>query len=105
MTPAFALPPFTPPPGAVQLRAEIRDFLTRHPPPADPVRRANCWSVADAGFSRALGAAGWLGMVWPRAYGGRERPAMERLAEVLRSTFSGLVVHASTSEYDPLRYA
>lgn len=34
--------------------------------------------MADSAFSRALGAAGFLGMVWPIAYGGHDRPAMER---------------------------
>lgn len=74
----FDLPPFRPPPEAAAVRGQIRAFLAANPPPADPVRRANCWAVADPGFSRALGEAGFLGMVWPRAYGGHDRPAMER---------------------------
>ena len=78
MTNAFDLPPFAPPPGAADLRAEVRAFLAANPPPSDPVRRANCWSVADDGFSRALGAAGYLGMIWPREYGGHGRAPMER---------------------------
>lgn len=32
----------------------------------------------DADFSRALGARGWIGMTWPKAYGGHERSAFER---------------------------
>lgn len=78
MTAVFALPPFVPPPATAALRAEIRAFIAANLPAVDPVRRANCWAVADDGFSRALGAAGWLGMVWPKAYGGHERSAMER---------------------------
>jgi alkylation response protein AidB-like acyl-CoA dehydrogenase len=78
VTAVFALPPFVPPPGAAALRAAVRAFLAANPPPVDPVLRANCWAVADAAFSRALGAAGWLGMVWPLRYGGHARPAMER---------------------------
>lgn len=74
----FDLPPFQPPPGAAAVRAGIRAFLAAHPPSADPVKRANCWAVADPAFSRALGQAGYLGMIWPAAYGGHERPAMER---------------------------
>jgi alkylation response protein AidB-like acyl-CoA dehydrogenase len=74
----FDLPPFRPPPEAAAVRARIRTFLAANPPSADPVRRANCWAVADADFSRRLGEAGFLGMVWPRQYGGHERPAMER---------------------------
>ncbi|WP_426168422.1 acyl-CoA dehydrogenase family protein [Sandarakinorhabdus sp. DWP1-3-1] len=78
MTAVFALPPHVPPPGTAQLRAEIRAFIAENMPAGDAVRRANSWSVADAGFSRALGAAGWLGMVWPRQWGGHDRPAMDR---------------------------
>ncbi len=78
MTAVFALPPYTPPPGAAAIRAEIRAFIAANMPAGDAARRANSWSVADDGFSRALGTAGYVGMVWPRAYGGHERPAMER---------------------------
>jgi alkylation response protein AidB-like acyl-CoA dehydrogenase len=74
----FDLPPFRAPPEAAAVRARIRAFLDANPPSADPVRRANCWAVADPAYSRALGEAGFLGMVWPAAYGGRDRPAMER---------------------------
>jgi alkylation response protein AidB-like acyl-CoA dehydrogenase len=74
----FDLPPFRPPPEAAAVRSRIRAFLAANPPSADPVRRANCWAVADPAFSRALGEAGFLGMVWPAAYGGHDRPAMER---------------------------
>jgi alkylation response protein AidB-like acyl-CoA dehydrogenase len=74
----FALPPFVPPEGAGDVRARVRGFLAANPPPVDPVLRANCWAVADPAFSKALGAAGFLGMVWPKAYGGHGRPAMER---------------------------
>ncbi|MEY2883561.1 MAG: hypothetical protein RL490_1285 [Pseudomonadota bacterium] len=78
MTAVFALPPAPPLAGAAALRAAIRGFLAEHLPPGDATRRANSWSIADADFSRALGAAGYIGMVWPREYGGHERPALER---------------------------
>ena len=45
-------------------------------------RRANCWAVPDAGFSRALGAAGYIGMIWPARYGGHERHPLERYAVI-----------------------
>jgi alkylation response protein AidB-like acyl-CoA dehydrogenase len=31
-------------------------------------------------FSRKLGAKGWLGITWPKAYGGQDRTALEHLA-------------------------
>ena len=67
------------PPGIPAFRAEIRQWLARELPRDYPShRRANCWAVFDADFSRRLGARGWIGMVWPRAYGGHERSAIER---------------------------
>src|SRR3546814_18481756 len=38
----------------------------------------NSWTAADPAFSRMLGAAGLLGITWPRKYGGGERSALER---------------------------
>ena len=34
-----------------------------------------------------------------------ERPAIEQLANMLQSRFSGVVVQASASEYDPVKFA
>ena len=47
-------------------------------PAGDPLRRLNCWAVPDAEFSRALGKAGYIGMTWPKRYGGHERHPLER---------------------------
>src|SRR5579872_5637442 len=74
----FAIRPFEPPKGARALREEVRAFLREHPRTGDAALRANSWSVTDAAFSRALGAAGYIGMVWPRRYGGHERHPLER---------------------------
>jgi len=74
----FAFDPVTLPAGVGALRADVRAFL-RHElgePPAE--RRANSWSVFDAGFSRKLAQRGWIGMTWPRRYGGGEHSALER---------------------------
>lgn len=63
-----------------RLRAEVRAFL------ADArerrMYRPHCdsWMSAHSPeFSRALGARGWIGMTWPREYGGAERTELERL--------------------------
>ena len=74
----FDARPFCPPPGTADLRDQIRTFLAENPPSADPVQRANCWSVPDPDFSRKLGDAGFLGMIWPRQYGGHDRHPLER---------------------------
>ncbi len=52
--------------------------MRAHIPPGDPLRRLNCWAVPDREFSRALGRAGYIGMTWPKQYGGHERHPLER---------------------------
>ncbi|MET8354662.1 acyl-CoA dehydrogenase family protein [Micromonospora sp. NPDC005206] len=39
-------------------------------------------SSFDAEFSRRLGERGWLGMTWPKRYGGHERSALERFVVI-----------------------
>jgi alkylation response protein AidB-like acyl-CoA dehydrogenase len=79
MSSPFTFDPVDLPAGIPAFRAEIRDWLARELPRDYPShRRANCWAVYDADFSRRLGARGWIGMVWPKAYGGHERSAIER---------------------------
>ncbi|HSW06037.1 acyl-CoA dehydrogenase family protein [Aquabacterium sp.] len=74
--------PITLPPGIAAWRAEVRDFIGGEmaavPGGIPAERRANAWSVFDAGFSRRLGRRGWIGLTWPRRYGGAERSALER---------------------------
>src|SRR5690606_103803 len=66
----FALYPFHPPGDSSALRTGLRRWLAEHQPQDDAVRRANCWASFDPGFSRALGAAGYIGMTLPARYGG-----------------------------------
>ncbi len=61
-------------------RAAIREFLAADPATAEP--HADCWTHFDAEFSRRLGHAGWLGMTWPKRYGGGERSSLERYVVV-----------------------
>ena len=61
------------------LRAEVRAFLAEeisagtfdphHPGHGDSYNRD---------FSRRVGAKGWIGMTWPKPYGGHERSQLER---------------------------
>ena len=79
MTDAIHFDPIRLPEAAQALRREVRDFL--HDEIAagtfDPIGGASS-APFDAGFSRRVGARGWIGMTWPRRYGGGERSFLER---------------------------
>jgi len=74
----FSFQPLTLPPEAERVRAEIRRFLATELPRYGAEERAHTWSGGDPEFSRRLGAAGFIGMTWPKRYGGHERSALER---------------------------
>ena len=75
---AFSFIPPAMPPGTRQLREEVREFLHVELAALTPLEKARSWMGFDAVFSRKLGARGWIGMTWPKQYGGRERSALER---------------------------
>ena len=66
------------PESAQLLRQQVRAFLQREMDAGSFTPRKNSWSEGDAEFSRKCGQAGYIGMVWPRQYGGQERTALER---------------------------
>ena len=72
----FELSPL--PPEVVPLREDVRAFLRESLRDWTPARRAQSWDGFDPEFSRKLGAKGWIGMTWPKRYGGAERDAFER---------------------------
>ena len=74
----FAIHPFATPSDARVMRDKVRAFLAEHVPGGDPARRTNCWAVLDPEFSRKLGEAGYIGMLWPKRYGGHERGPFAR---------------------------
>jgi len=61
------------------LRAEVRAFLHGEIAAGtfDP-RVSDRESGYNPAFSRRLGERGWIGMTWPKRYGGRERSFLER---------------------------
>ena len=63
-----------------RVRAAIRQFLAGDPALVEPY--ADSWNCFDAEFSRRLGRAGWIGMTWPKRYGGAERSSLERYVVV-----------------------
>jgi hypothetical protein len=75
MYPAFR---FDPPPGCEALRAEAREFIAEKLAAGLWAPNGDFGSHRSAAFSRRLGARGWIGMTWPRRYGGGERSMLER---------------------------
>jgi acyl-CoA dehydrogenase len=66
------------PPGLDEVRGEVRAFLARARDAGHFRPRVNSWLAYDPAFSKLCGEAGWIGMTWPKAYGGQERSALER---------------------------
>ena len=66
------------PPAAAQLRADVRAFIDeeraagRLPPPA----RVGLGFSTD--MTKRIAERGWIGLTWPKQYGGKERSALER---------------------------
>ena len=79
MTTSLSFDPVRLPQQCQALRADVRAFLAEeisagtfdphHPGHGDSYSRD---------FSRRVGAKGWIGMTWPKRYGGHERSQLER---------------------------
>ena len=82
-------------PEQARLRAEVRAFAA-----SDPAIRArpfleDGWIAGfDPEFSRRLSARGWIGMTWPKAFGGGERSYLERLIVTEELLLAGAPVAA-----------
>ncbi len=74
----FPFAPYDLPPEAEALRGYVRAFLREQLKDMPSRKRALSWSGYGRDFSRALGAQGWIGMTWPKRYGGHERSYAER---------------------------
>jgi alkylation response protein AidB-like acyl-CoA dehydrogenase len=82
------------PPEAEVLRDEVRQFLRAQFSAARPVTRAKSWGGFDREFSKAVGARGWIGMTWPKKYGGHERSFLERYVVLEEMLAAGAPVSA-----------
>ena len=75
---------FVYPPEVETFRAEVRDWLGRHlvgeylALGTGAELEASDWPVRVA-WEREMGRGGWIGLSWPKAFGGREASAMESL--------------------------
>lgn len=73
----FQFEPMSLPAAAEALRLEVRAFIEAELP-ADYLRNSDFNTGDSAELSRKLGQRGWIGMTWPKAYGGSERSFLER---------------------------
>ncbi|MDP9429607.1 MAG: acyl-CoA dehydrogenase family protein [Actinomycetota bacterium] len=81
MSSALTLAPAPPSEAAEEVRTQVREFLAEELAAGTFTTHVDTWlSGVDPAFSRKLGERGWLGMTWPKRYGGHERSAMERYA-------------------------
>lgn len=90
----FHFPPTTLPAEADALREEVRAFLAERGKGWTVLDRAHSWTHFDRDFSKAVGAKGWIGMTWPKTYGGHERSALERYVVLEEMLAAGAPVGA-----------
>ena len=62
-----------------QFRLEVRSFLQAELEKGTFVSKCDSWlSGDDPAFSKLIGEKGWIGMTWPKKYGGQERSTIDR---------------------------
>ncbi len=88
----IAFEPFDLPPQAEPLRREVRAFLAEAIADRTALERSESWSGFDRDFSRKMGARGWIGMTWPKKYGGHERNFAERYVVIEEMLAAGAPV-------------
>ncbi len=96
MSSAIQFDPIRLPPEAEALRVEVRAFLREEIDAGtfDPVT-APYREGFNPEFSRRVGDKGWIGLTWPKKYGGQERSFLERyvVTEEFRAVTAPTRVH------------
>jgi alkylation response protein AidB-like acyl-CoA dehydrogenase len=78
MTTPFHFDPLELPPECEALRQEVRAFIAEELATGYWQPNSDFGSHRGADFSKRLGAKGWIGMTWPKKYGGGEHSFLER---------------------------
>jgi alkylation response protein AidB-like acyl-CoA dehydrogenase len=65
-------------PAADAMREKVRAFLANERAAGHFSPNRCSWSTFDPAFSRRAGQAGFIGITWPKQYGGQERTDLER---------------------------
>lgn len=91
----FRFTPVQLPPGAQALREEVREFIAKEVAAGTFTPSITTWASHDVAFSRKCGERGYIGMRWPKQYGGRECSALERyvVAEELLAAGAPIGAH------------
>ena len=82
MTSTFSFKPLLLPAALEPLRQEVRSFLQDSASQWSGWKIGHSWTGFDREFSLEVGRRGWIGMTWPKAYGGHERSGLERYVVV-----------------------
>jgi len=82
-------------PEQARLRAEVRAFAAQDAALAARPFLEDGWIAGfDSDFSRRIAARGWIGMTWPKQYGGGERSYLDRLIVTEELLLAGAPVAA-----------
>jgi alkylation response protein AidB-like acyl-CoA dehydrogenase len=94
MTSPFRFDPLDLPASCAPLRREVRAFLADVSPAWSGWDVGHSWTGFDRAFTREVARRGWIGMTWPRRYGGHERSPLERYVVVEELLAAGSPVGA-----------
>ena len=90
----FRFEPAVFPASVEQFRQEVRAFLAEERRNGSLPRPNRVSMFVDKEFTLKLGRRGWIGMTWPKQYGGHERTALERYALTEELLAAGAPVRA-----------
>lgn len=75
---AFRFESLTLPPEADEMRRKVRGFLKEERDNGRYAAHRSSWSTFDPEFSKRAAKAGFIGMTWPKGYGGGEYSNLQR---------------------------
>ncbi|WP_374250613.1 acyl-CoA dehydrogenase family protein [Xanthobacter sp.] len=76
------------------LRQEVRGFLAEAMRDIPAEEAARSWHSFDPAFSRKVAEKGWIGMTWPKQYGGHGRTVIERYVVIEEFLAAGAPIGA-----------
>lgn len=78
-----------------QFRIEVREFLQEEMNKGTYTTKCDSWlSGCNPSFSRKIGEKGWIGLTWPKKYGGSEKSALHRYVLIEEFLAAGAPVAA-----------